>query len=106
MKRRRSRVALSCADHACGCVYCSCQQMTNQAVGFRCPQQYARFGSDVQRHGFRLPPADLAPGIIIDEALFTDLVVTAPDDAAAGLALMFMLGRFCDTTLDVPDSKA
>ncbi len=87
MKRRR--IARSCADHLCGCVYCSCQRFIEQAIGFRCPQQYACFGSDVMRNGYRLPPADLSPGIIIDEALFDDRV-----------------GRFSDCVVAVPDSKA
>lgn len=80
--------------------------MSQQAVGFRCPQQYARFGSDLMRNGFRLPPADLSPGIIIDEALFEDLVVKAPDGALAGLSLMLMLGRFGELSMFVSDSKA
>ncbi len=106
-RRRRSRVSKSCADHACGCVYCSCAQMLWWAVGFRCPEQYACFGSDVMRHGVRLPPGDLAPGIVIDEALFDDLVVPANGDSArSGLSLMLMLGRFVDVGVTVPDSKA
>lgn len=80
--------------------------MSQQAIGFRCPQQYARFGSDVMRNGHRLPPGDLAPGIIIDELLFEDLVVKAPDDAAAGLSLILMLGRFGDLSLALHDTKA
>ena len=87
-------------------MYCSCLQMIQNAIGFRCPQQYARFGSDVMRNGYRLPPGDLAPGIIIDEALFEGLHIDVPDDAAAGLALMLMLGRFGEASMTVPDSKA
>ncbi len=102
----KKKISRSCADHQCGCVYCTCGAMLGAAISFKTPQSYARFGSDcVTAYGYRLPPSDMAPSIVRDDWLDELPTVRAPDNALAGLALMWMIGRFATCSLAVPDAK-
>lgn len=98
-----SRVRKSCADHECRCVLCNCQKMVQAAVTLRLPNSYARFGSDIERHGILLPPGDLLSSVVNDEELFDSLHVSGRDDALAGLSLMLMLGRYCSVSVGCLD---
>lgn len=83
--------------------------MALAAVGLKLPESYKRFGSDVvNEFGFRSPPSDLAPSILLDGCFdyFEDLIINDRDNAVAGLALMWMIGRFGTCTLEVHDAKA
>lgn len=99
-----NRVRRSCADHDCHCVLCNCQRMAAEAVSFRIPDAYARFGSDIIRRGIRLPPGDLMTSVVKDEELFDALHIRGPDDSVVGLSLMLMLGRYCSVSIGYPDA--